>query len=364
MAPTAPKTLSRDPHVAETARPVERSTLLLGADDVARCLHVDEAIRAVEDAFRAYHRREAVMPPKSYVDLPDHGGDVRSMPSRVLDSVAVKWVNSHPGNPEKHGLPTVIGTLVLTDPATGWPLAIMDATVLTAFRTGAGAAVATRALARPDASSLGIIGAGTQAGHQIAAISHVRSLKKVVVADVRAEVAEKLVARVKRNAPGIDARVGTTQEAAGCDIISTTTPSYKPVVRRDWIENGAHVNALGADAVGKQELDPDILGDAVVVVDDWEQATHSGEVNVPLTTGLLRPEHIRGTLGAVLEKAIPGRTKPKEITVFDSTGLAIQDAAVARVVFERASREGLGTRVDLVRLGAQLPDVLAQMRRP
>lgn len=341
---------------------MDRSTLLLSAEDVARCLQVDEAIRAVEHAFRAYHRKEAAMPPKSYVDLPEHGGDVRSMPARVGRSVALKWVNSHAGNPQRHGLPTVIGTLILTDPATGWPLSIMDATVLTAFRTGAAAAVATELLARPDAGSLGLVGAGTQAAYQVAAISHVRKLTRVVVSDLRPEGAEALVARLRKAAPGLDARVGTVQEAAGCDIVSTTTPSHKPVVKRDWVENGAHVNALGADAAGKQELDPDILGDAVIVVDDWGQATHTGEVNVPLAAGLLRPEHIRGTLGAVLEKAIPGRSKAREITVFDSTGLAIQDAAIARVVFDRACREGLGQRVDLVRIGAVLPDVLDQMK--
>lgn len=343
---------------------MERSTLLLTADEIARCLHLDEAIRAVEDAFRAYHRKEAAMPPKSYVDLPDHGGDVRSMPARVGNAVAMKWVNSHPHNRERHGLPTVIGTLVLTDPATGWPLAIMDATVLTAFRTGAGAAVATRTLARDDAASLGIVGAGTQASYQIAAISHVRALTRVVVSDVRPDAAEKLAARLREHAPRLDVVAGSVEQASGCDIVSTLTPSHKPVVKREWIANGAHVNALGADAAGKQELDPDILGDAVVVVDDWGQATHSGEVNVPLAAGLLRPEHIRGTLGAILERAIPGRTMTREITVFDSTGLAIQDAAVARVVFERAQREGLGTRIDLVKVGAKLPDVLAQMRLP
>lgn len=341
---------------------MDRSTLLLSADEVAGCLRMDEAIRAVEAAFRAYHRKEAVMPPKSYVDLPEHGGDVRSMPARVGNAVALKWVNSHPGNPEKHKLPTVIGTLILTDPATGYPLSIMDATVLTAFRTGAAAAVATNVLARADARTLGIVGAGTQAAYQVAAISQVRALSAVVVADARPDVASRLVERIRALAPRIDARVGTIEEAAGCDVVSTTTPVHKPIVKRDWISNGAHVNALGADAAGKQELDPDILGDAVVVVDDWGQATHSGEVNVPLAAGLLRPEHIRGTLGAVLEKAIPGRSTAREITVFDSTGLAIQDAAVARVVHERARKEGLGTAVDLVRVGADLPDVLAQMR--
>jgi len=343
---------------------VETSTLLLSADEVARCLDLDEAIRAVEGAFRSYHRKEAVMPPKSYVDLPDFGGDVRSMPARVANSVSVKWVNSHPGNPAKHGLPTVIGTLILSDPATGFPLSVMDATVLTAFRTGAASAVATRALARKDARSLGIVGCGTQASYQIAAISHVRDLKEVVLSDSRPENAETLLKRVARAAPGLEVRVGGPADAAGCDVVCTLTPVHKPIVMRDWIEHGAHVNALGADAAGKQELDPDILGDAVVVLDDWEQATHSGEVNVPLESGVLRREHIRGTLGAVLEGAIPGRSRDDEITVFDSTGLAIQDCAVARVVYDRAVREGLGTKVSLVpsRSGGG-PDVLAQMRK-
>lgn len=338
-------------------------TLLLSADEVGRCLDVDEAIRAVDGAFRSYHRKEAVMPPKSYVDLPDHGGDVRSMPARVGNAVSVKWVCSHPGNPEKHGLPTVIGTLILTDPATGFPLAVMDATVLTAFRTGAASAVATRALARDDARSLGIVGCGTQAGYQIAALSHVRDLRELVLADARPDAAQALAARVAKAAPQLAVRAATLQEASAQDVVCTLTPVHKPIVMRDWVERGAHVNALGADAAGKQELDADLLRDAVVVVDDWEQATHSGEVNVPLHTGELRREHIRGTLGAVLEGAIPGRSSADEITIFDSTGLAIQDCAVARVVYDRAVAAGLGTPVQLVPAkGRSGPDVLGQMR--
>lgn len=346
------------------AVPLERSTLLLSAAEVAQCLHVEEAIQAVEDAFRAYHRKEAVMPPKSYVDLPDFEGDVRSMPARVGDAVSVKWVCSYPQNPQRHNLPTVIGTLILNEPATGYPLAVMDATVLTAFRTGAAAAVATRALSRPDSASLGIVGCGIQAGYQVAAISHVRDVKTVLLSDARPAVAEALAKRIVRADPRLDVRVVDLQEASGADIVCTLTPVHEPIVKRDWVRNGSHVNALGADAAGKQELEPDILTDAVVVVDDWEQATHSGEVNVPLSEGFLRREHIRGTLGAVLEKAIPGRTSNGEITVFDSTGLAIQDAAVARVVHERARREGLGTPIQLLSgKAADTPDVLKQMRR-
>lgn len=349
--------------MAAAASPLERATLLLSAHEVAQCLDLDEAIAAVEAAFRAYHRKEAAMPPKSYVALPEFGGDMRSMPARVGNAVTVKWVNSHPGNPQKHGLPTVMGALILSDPATGFPLAVMDATLLTAYRTGAAAAVATRLLARQDARTLGVVGSGIQASYQIAAISHVRSLKRIVLADARPGVAEALAERVRARAPGIEVKVGTLAEAAAQDIVCTLTPVMTPIVERDWVQNGAHINALGADAAGKQELDADLLGDAVIVVDDWEQATHSGEVNVPLSQGMLRREHIRGTLGAVLEAAIPGRTSEGEITVFDSTGLAIQDAAVARAVYERALKAGLGTRIDLVRSSASKHDVLDQMRR-
>ncbi|MFA5863029.1 MAG: hypothetical protein WDA16_15160, partial [Candidatus Thermoplasmatota archaeon] len=328
---------------------MERSTLLLSAAEVADCLRLDEAMIAVESAFRAYHRKEAMMPPKSYVDVPEFGGGVWSMPARVGGAIAVKWANSHPKNPELHGLPTVIATLILSDPETGYPLSVMDATVLTAFRAGAAAAVATRVLSRPDASTLGIVGAGTQAAYQIAGISLVRDLKSVVLADMRQGVAEALAKRVRAAAPDLAVEVADIAQAAGQDIVCTLTPVHKPIVKADWVKRGAHVNALGADAAGKQEIEADLLADAVIVVDDWEQATHSGEVNVPLSTGVLRREHIRGTLGAILENAIPGRTSVTEITVFDSTGLAIQDAAMARLVYDRAVKEGLGTRVDLVR---------------
>jgi alanine dehydrogenase len=346
------------------ARAVERSTLLLSSSEVAKCLRMDEAISAVDAAFRKYHRKEASMPPKSYIDLPDHQGLMNSMPARVGNAVAVKWVSAHVRNPE-HGLPTVLGTLILSEPETGYPLAVMDATLLTAFRSGAASAVATRALARDDAHSLGVIGCGTQAAYQIAALSLVRDLRTLVLADTQSGRAEALAERIRHLHPSrLDVQVDAIQQAAAQDIVCTLTPVHKPIVKADWVERGAHVNALGADAAGKQEIESDLLANAVIVVDDWEQATHSGEVNVPLSTGELRREHIRGTLGAILEGAIPGRTKPTEITIFDSTGLAIQDAALARVVYERARKEGLGSAVTLVpTLGSKAPDVLDQMKR-
>ena len=146
-------------------------------------------------------------------------------------------------------------------------------------------------------------------------------------------------------------RAVTVEEAAGADIVCTQTPSRTPVVARAFIRPGAHINAMGADAPGKQELDPRILLDGKVVIDDFEQATHSGEVNVPLHNGTLRVDHIAATLGTIVAGKKPGRTRDDEITIFDSTGLAVQDLALARALYDRAQERGVGQMLDLVGSG-------------
>ncbi|HWG91435.1 MAG TPA: ornithine cyclodeaminase family protein [Candidatus Thermoplasmatota archaeon] len=343
--------------------PTHTTTRLLSAADVIRCLNMDEAIAAVEDAFLSYQKGEAQMPPKSYIDIPEFNGDFRSMPARVGGAASVKWVNVHADNPGKHGMPTVLATLILGDPATGFPLAVMDATLLTAYRTAAAAAVATKYLAREDAKTLGVIGAGGQSAYQIAAITRVRNFTEVVISDARPEAAKALAERVARHNPKFKVRVGTVQEAAGCDVLTTVTPVHKPIVQREWVKPGTHINAIGADAPGKEELDPAILWGATIILDDWEQATHSGEVNVPLHDGMLKREQIRGTIGALIAGAIKGRGSREEITIFDSTGLAIQDAAVARLVYAQAVKQNLGTEFRFAPVGdMKVPDVLDELR--
>lgn len=341
---------------------VPGTTLLLNAVDVARVMRLADVIRVVEDAFCAYHRGEAQMPPKSYVYVPEHHGDFRSMPARVGEAAAVKWVNVHPRNPVEFGIASVQAMLVLGDIRSGVPLSVMDATLITAARTAASAAVATRALAREDSESLGVIGAGGQAPFQLAAVAKARRFRRVIIADVRREAAESLARRVRERRPTFDVVTGTLEQAASCDVLVTVTPVSTPAVNRDWIRPGTHINAMGADAPGKQELDPRILLDARVFVDDWEQASHSGEINVPLEKGLLTREQITGTLGEVLCSDAPGRTSDEDITVFDSTGLAIQDAAVGRLVYDAAMSEGLGTPFRFQPGdGVRVPDVLREL---
>ncbi len=317
-------------------------TLVITQSEVRSVLTMALAVEAVEAAFAAHGRGEAQMPAKVYLDLAQYDGDFRAMPAYTSGSAGVKWVNCHPENARRFGLPTVQGIYILSDPATAAPLAVMDATYLTAARTGAAAGVATKYLARPDAKSVGLIGCGVQAHTALEALRVVLGNQLEIVAyDRDKEVAESFAGEV-------GARAAEAQEAAGCDIVCTMTPSRTPVVARAWIQPGAHINALGADGPGKQELDVEILVDSRIVIDDLHQAEGGGEINVALARGDLEIADLDTNLGEVVAGLKPGRRAPEEITVFDSTGLAIQDVAVARIVYEQAIARGLGKVVDFL----------------
>ncbi|MFB6068656.1 MAG: ornithine cyclodeaminase family protein [Halobacterium sp.] len=329
---------------------MERATLLLSSQQVDAEMPMAELIDAIEDAFGAYADERAQMPPKSYIDLPEYNGDFRSMPAYLdaesWDAAGIKWVNVHPDNPDDHDLPTVMGTVIYSDPETAYPLAIMDGTVLTKKRTGAAAAVATDHLAVPDATSLGLIGAGTQAHTQLEAISQVRDIEEVVVSDIDEDAVAEFVAEYDDE--DLSVRGGTIAEAGHCDVLSTVTPVESPIVSREDLGEHTHVNAMGADAAGKHELADEILLDAKLVIDDHAQCTHSGEINVPWSEGVLDDEDLYGELGDVVAGLAEGRTDSDGVTVFDSTGLAIQDVAAAHVVYEHANEHDIGTPFDLM----------------
>jgi len=285
--------------------------------------------RRIEEVLSAHGRGEVVQPPKTYVALP--GGDFRTMPASIpsLGLAGVKVVNVHPGNPAR-GLPTVMALTVLLDPATGTPRAILNATRLTDLRTGAAGAVAARHLCTMrDGLEVGLVGAGSQAQAQLDATAAWLGIDRVRVWSRRATTAEAFA----RKNPSFDVRAGTLARAADCDLLITTTPSREPLVRNEWVRAGTHVNAIGADAPGKQELDPALLERALVYVDDREQAVHSGEVNVPIARGQIGADRLAGTLGEVV-LGRKGRRSASEVTVFDATGLAIQDLAIAKVALE------------------------------
>ncbi len=320
------------------------NVLWLADSDVRSLLSMDDAIACVEEAFREHGLGNAQMPPKIYLYF--EKGDLRAMPAYLTKQgiAGVKIVNVHPNNPSI-GLPTVMAMLILNNPETGVPLAIMDATYLTDMRTGAGGGVAAKYLSRADSKVLGLVGAGRQARTQLLAISQARELELVKVASKSPEASHGFKKEMSR-AVGCDIDVVGVNEACDCDILATTTPVREPIIKNEWIKDGTHINAIGADAPGKEELDPRILMRAKIVVDDMKQAVHSGEVNVPLSKKLIREEDIYCELGKVVLGEC-GRESGDEITIFDSTGLAIQDAAVGKRVYEKAKKQGLGERLKM-----------------
>ncbi len=323
--------------------------LILEAEEIPGLLDVKSIIGAVEEAFREKALGYVQMPPKQYIFF--EGGDWRIMPAYIpsLGLAGVKTVGVNPSNPDR-GLPTVIAVIELIDPETGHPLAIMDGTLITAWRTGAAGAIAAKHLAPPGATVMGIIGAGVQGRMQAVFTIHaLPSITRIKVYDLRRENAKRLADMLEREY-GVDAIVVEDASAAvrGVDVLTTCTPARRPIVRREWVEPGLLINAIGADAPGKEELNPDILIDAKIIVDDVEQAVHSGEVNVPISKGYIGIQDIYAELGEVVAGLKPGRIDDDEIIVFDSTGLAIQDVAAASVVYRRAINERLGRLIDLV----------------
>jgi len=312
-------------------------TLILNGKTIKRLLKMEDVLRCVREAF--INEPKISMPPKNYLILKN--GDFRAMPVSYGRYAGIKWVNVHPGNKNRN-LPTVMAVFILNDAKTGFPIAIMDATTITDYRTGASAGIATDLLSRSDSKVLGLVGCGRQAWTQFLALSLVRNIEKIILYDIKKERAEALKENIisQKNLDVVIADDLSLMKE--CDIISTTTPSTSPVLMMSHIRNGVHINAMGADAPGKQEIDPIILKKAKIVVDNMEQAIHSGEVNVPIKKGIISERNIYGTLGEIVRGRKIGRRRIDEITLFDSTGLAIQDIAVASFLYERARVAEIG----------------------
>lgn len=316
-------------------------TLILNHKAVRDLLKMPEVITVVEQAFRDWTEGKGSMPAKAYLLVDD--GDFRAMPAALPEAAGVKWVNVHPQNPSR-GLPTIMAVMIFNDPQTGYPLAVMDATDITAYRTGATAAIASKYLARQDSHTLGIIGAGRQAYTQIEAHVQLFSLNLIRVYDRSGEAAQKLISSF----PELPLKECSLEETAGCDIVCTLTPTRVPFVKKEWIAPGTHINAVGADAEGKEELEPVILKEAPVVVDDLRQASAAGEINVPISKGIFSTNEVYGTLGEIIVGNKPGRKDRYTTTVFDSTGVAIEDLAVAKLIYGKAKKSGGYPSLDII----------------
>jgi len=316
-------------------------TLLLDRKAVNNLMNMSDVINVVEEAFKMWGEGKVNMPPKAYL-LVEHG-DFRAMPAALPGCAGMKWVNAHPQN-QSRNLPSVMAVIIYNDPETGYPLAIMDGTKITAYRTGAAAAIASKYLARQDSHTIGIIGAGCQAYTQIIAHAELFDLSSINVFDISEAAVDKLI----KSFPEFPVRSCSIQEAAASDIVCTLTPSRNPIIKKEWIIAGTHINAVGADAAGKEELDPSILKEAIVVVDDLRQASTGGEINVLIKKGIYTVNEIYGTLPELVVRKKKGRTDNKVITVFDSTGIAVEDIAVAKFLFEKGQQMGGYPSIDLI----------------
>lgn len=325
-----------------------RQLRILRASDLTGVLDMRDVLALIERAFAERGLGRTEMPPKSYLHFPTHNGVLLIMPGNLpnLDQAAVKLINVHTRNPIEHGLPTLIATVVLISPQTGEPLGIMDGTYVTGMRTGAVSGVATKFLARRDARVLGIVGAGFQGPFQLDGVRHSMQIEQVLVADLVLEKAQNLADTAAGF--GLRARVCDTVEEVvrGCDVLVTATPSDHPIVKDEWVHEGMHINCVGTYAKGKQEIEGAILKRAIVVVDDWEQASHAGEINVPVSRGEFDRSGVYAELPEIAAGLKPGRTDDSAITVFDTTGLAIQDVVTAWKAFEVAEERNLGLLIE------------------
>jgi ornithine cyclodeaminase/alanine dehydrogenase-like protein (mu-crystallin family) len=311
----------------------------------------ERALEAVRDAFVAYARGEWTMPPKVYVPAYP-AGDFRAMPALGAGHALLKWVTSFPGNPAQ-GLPTVTGLVLLSDASNGMPEAVLDAGTVTALRTGAAAVLAAETLGRPDAETAAVIGAGVNG--QAAARTFVARGRDVILWDVDATRAHEVAA-------GIGARVAAGRdEALAADLLVTVTPGREIVLGVNSLRTGQHASLMGADGPGKAEIAVEELarvrvfcddweqdvtngipGRGRIYADDWEQASHNGDLMLAVKAGVLSRDDV-AQLGDVLIGTAEGRTSERDITVFDSTGLAIQDLAIALAAMERANERDLPT---------------------
>jgi ornithine cyclodeaminase/alanine dehydrogenase-like protein (mu-crystallin family) len=302
---------------------------VLGHDAVLAAVTPADAIDHVREGFRRHRAGEWSMPAKVYLQSPPFG-DFRAMPALGDGLALLKWITSFPSNPERD-LPTVQGLICLSDAETGTPLMILDARSVTALRTGAVAAVAARALARADAHTIGVIGCGLH-GLWAARCMRAAGYAGGVACDPRTEPAQAV-------ARELDGTVGERAQALACDVVCCVTPGTVAIVERPDLRPGLHLNMLGADGPGKAEATVHAVAACTLFCDEWEQAVHGGELTGAVSAGLVDRDAVRD-LGSVLAAAEPrGRSSDEEITLFDSTGLAIQDLAIAAAAY-RAWRAG------------------------
>jgi alanine dehydrogenase len=324
--------------------------LLLTRNDVMQVLQMADCMEVVEKAFAELANGTAVLPLRTNITPPD--GLSLYMPAylKELGALACKVVTVYKSNPTKHNMPTTIGKVLVQDPVTGDVICIMDGGYLTAVRTGAASGVATKYLARKDKAQVaGIFGAGVQAKMQLWAVAEARDISNALVFDVSPDAAKKFVAEMGVNLDlDISIADSADQMLKESDIICTATSSATPIFDGAKVREGAHINGIGSHTPNARELDTAIVKRSKFVADSYEACLkEAGDIMIPIQEGAIDKSHMFAELGEVVTGKKPSRGSDSEITLFKSNGLAIQDVATAKLVYDKAVEKGIGKNVDI-----------------
>lgn len=326
--------------------------VVLSRQDVEQLLTMRDALAAVEEGFRQLAQGNVVIPQRAATAIVPYNGLHLSMPAFVggdIGALTIKIVTVYGDNPAKYTLPTIQSVLLVHDAQTGQVVAMMDAEHLTATRTGAASGVATKYLARPEAETITLFGAGALGPAQLAAVCAVRPIRRAYVITRTGDKDTAFCERMSQEL-GIDVHAtrDTQHAVTQADIICTATNSATPLFAGAWVQPGTHINAVGAYTRTMRELDTVTIQRSRVFVDHHPAAgAEAGDVIIPIAEGAVTDEHVAGALGEVIHGTVRGRTSPEEITVFKSVGLAMQDAVTAARLYTKAVTLGIGNQIHL-----------------
>lgn len=324
-------------------------TLLLNRDDVISVLQMRDCMEVVEKAFAEHAKGTAVLPLRINIKPPD--GLALYMPAYLRDmgALACKVVTVYKNNPAKFNMPTTIGKVLLQDPANGDVICIMDGGYLTAVRTGAVSGVATKYMARNDSGqTVGIFGAGVQARMQLWAVATARNISKALVYDTSEAQTDAFIQDMKKKVECDIIKARSGDELLQADILVAATSSATPIFDGTKIREGTHINSIGSHTPNARELDTEIIKRSRLVGDSKEACfSEAGDIMIPIAEGAINESHFYAELGELIIGKKPGRLDEKEITIFKSNGLAIQDAATAKLIYDRASEKKIGTEVKI-----------------
>ncbi|MGN1140034.1 MAG: ornithine cyclodeaminase family protein [Oliverpabstia sp.] len=324
-------------------------TLLLTKKEIARLLSPDDCLQSAKEAYQAYSGGQMIQPPIVSFDISRYNGelDIKSGYNTSDETIGIKIASGYPDNPEKYQLDSMYALMVLLDAHTSYPLCILDAGMITYYRTAAAGAYAASLLAHPGSEIMAVIGTGGLARMHLRMTSHVFPLKTVYVYGNVPEERASYISELSVEFPHLSfINCQSAEEAVkNADIIATATPSREAIIYRQWLKAGVHINAFGCDTQGKQELDPQILANAQVYVDSKAECMKRGECQHALRQNLMTESDIAGEIGQLALGQIGGRSNSSGITVFDAVGLSVQDISIASRLYACAKRDNVGTEI-------------------